>query len=228
MNKLEYMPQNSRFEAILLGFLGGSLDVYCQIQFSTLVATQTGNILFLIADISHCSLQQTLIRLFSVLFFSSGFILGLLIRSQAKTAFWRVYTSLPLLLFSLILPLLPNNHLLWVILLALATGLLTLTFSGSQIESHAYTILMTSGNYRKMITAWHSYFSANEKTHTMKRQAINYSLVVISFIAGAITTAILYHFIHEKTIWLVTLNIACIIYHYTSVVIRYRLAVDNI
>ena len=62
MNELEYMPQNSRFEAILLGFLGGALDVYCQIQFDTLVATQTGNILFLIADISHSPLQRTLIR----------------------------------------------------------------------------------------------------------------------------------------------------------------------
>ena len=77
MNELEYMPQNSRFEAILLGFLGGALDVYCQIQFDTLVATQTGNILFLIADISHSPLQQTLIRLFSVLFFSIGFMFGL-------------------------------------------------------------------------------------------------------------------------------------------------------
>lgn len=57
MNDLEYMPQNSRFEAVLLGFLGGALDVYCQIQFDTLVATQTGNILFLIADISHSSLS---------------------------------------------------------------------------------------------------------------------------------------------------------------------------
>ncbi len=26
MNDLEYMPQNSRFEAVLLGFLGGALD----------------------------------------------------------------------------------------------------------------------------------------------------------------------------------------------------------
>lgn len=87
MNDLEYMPQNSRFEAVLLGFLGGALDVYCQIQFDTLVATQTGNILFLIADISHSSLHQTLIRLYSVLFFSLGFMFGLRVRAKAKTAF---------------------------------------------------------------------------------------------------------------------------------------------
>lgn len=228
MNELEYMPQNSRFEAILLGFLGGALDVYCQIQFDTLVATQTGNILFLIADISHSPLQQTLIRLFSVLFFSIGFMFGLHVRANAKTAFWRVYALLPLLIVTMILPLLPDIRLLWVVLLALATGLLTLTFSGSQIESHAYSILMTSGNYRKMITAWHQYFNADEKTCAMKRQAINYSLVVISFVIGAITTAILYHFTHEKTIWIVTLNLACIICHYSSVVVRYRLQACNI
>ena len=95
MNDLEYMPQNSRFEAVLLGFLGGALDVYCQIQFDTLVATQTGNILFLIADISHSSLHQTLIRLYSVLFFSLGFMFGLRVRAKARTAFW----SCPMLFY---------------------------------------------------------------------------------------------------------------------------------
>ena len=79
-----------------------------------------------------------------------------------------------------------------------------------------------------MITAWHQYFNADEKTCAMKRQAINYSFVVISFVIGAITTAILYHFTHEKTIWIVTLNLACIIYHYSSVVVRYRLQACNI
>lgn len=118
------MPQNSRFEAILLGFLGGALDVYCQIQFDTdtLVATQTGNILFLIADISHSPLQRTLIRLFSILFFSIGFMFGLHVRANAKTAFWRVYALLLLLIVTMILPLLPYIRLLWVVLLALATG----------------------------------------------------------------------------------------------------------
>lgn len=228
MNDLEYMPQNSRFEAVLLGFLGGALDVYCQIQFDTLVATQTGNILFLIADISHTSLHQTLIRLYSVLFFSLGFMFGLRVRAKAKTAFWRAYAILPLLVVTIVLPLLPNNRLLWVILLALGTGLLTLIFSGSQIESHAYSILMTSGNYRKMITAWHNYLTVEEKTAKMKRQAVNYSLVVVSFIIGAIFVAIVHHFIQVRTIWVVSLTLAAIVYHYTSVVIRYRLQETNL
>ena len=205
MNDLEYMPQNSRFEAVLLGFLGGALDVYCQIQFDTLVATQTGNILFLIADISHSSLHQTLIRLYSVLFFSLGFMFGLRVRAKARTAFWRAYAILPLLAVTI-----------------------ALTFSGSQIESHAYSILMTSGNYRKMITTWHNYLTVEEKTAKMKRQAVNYSLVVVSFIIGAIFVAIVHHFIQVKTIWVVSLTLAAIVYHYTSVVIRYRLQETNL
>lgn len=228
MNALEYMPQNSRFEAILLGFLGGALDVYCEIQFHTLVATQTGNILFLIADISHSPLEESLIRLFSIVCFSLGFGLGLQVRRKSKTALWRTYAMLPLLLVTTILPLLPDIRLLWVILLALATGLLTLTFSGSQIESHAYSILMTSGNYRKMLTAWYHYVITKDRSPERKRQATNYSFVVGSFILGAIMTALLYHYTREKTIWLVSLNLACIIYHYTSITIRYRLQKENL
>ena len=110
----------------------------------------------------------------------------------------------------------------------MGTGLLTLTFSGSQIESHAYSILMTSGNYRKMITTWHNYLTVEEKTAKMKRQAVNYSLVVVSFIIGAIFVAIVHHFIQVKTIWVVSLTLAAIVYHYTSVVIRYRLQETNL
>lgn len=133
-----------------------------------------------------------------------------------------------MLFVTIALPLLPENRLLWVILLALGTGLLTLTFSGSQIESHAYSILMTSGNYRKMITAWHNYLTTENRTAKMKRQAVNYSLVVVSFVLGAIFVAIIHHFIQVRTIWIVSLILLAIIYHYTSVVIRYRLQTANI
>jgi uncharacterized membrane protein YoaK (UPF0700 family) len=87
---------------------------------------------------------------------------------------------------------------------------------------------MTSGNYRKMITAWHNYLTTENKTAKMKRQAVNYSLVVVSFVLGAIFVAIIHHFIQVRTIWIVSLILLAIIYHYTSVVIRYRLQTANI
>jgi len=44
------LPQNTRLMGVFLGFVGGSLDVFCHIQYHSLVATQTGNILLLISD----------------------------------------------------------------------------------------------------------------------------------------------------------------------------------
>lgn len=36
------LPQNTRLMGVFLGFVGGSLDVFCHIQYHSLVATQTG------------------------------------------------------------------------------------------------------------------------------------------------------------------------------------------
>lgn len=69
MLNLKYMPQHNRLNAILLGFMGGALDVYCHMQFDSLVATQTGNILLLVADWDDSPLSKSIIRLLSILFF---------------------------------------------------------------------------------------------------------------------------------------------------------------
>ncbi|WP_229311269.1 YoaK family protein [Streptococcus sp. HF-1907] len=228
MTQLNFMPQNSRFSACLLGFMGGALDVYCHIHFESLVATQTGNILLLVADWKTSTAEANSLRLLSILFFSVGFLIAIWFKNRATTAFWRSYTILPLLLTSFLVPLLPKISYLWVTLLALSTGMITLTFTGSQIESHAYTILMTSGNYRKMLSAWYQYLIDQSKDPKVKRQAVNYSIVVGSFVIGAISVPTLEGFLHEKTLWLVTLVLALVLYHYTSIVIRYHLQKTNI
>lgn len=228
MLNLKYMPQHNRLNAILLGFMGGALDVYCHMQFDSLVATQTGNILLLVADWDDSPLSKSIIRLLSILFFSIGFLLATAIKKRAQTAYWRTYCILPLLVSSAILPFFPKVAALWVILLATATGMLTLTFTGSQIESHAYTILMTSGNYRKMLTSWYQYLTTHDKSPELKRQATNYSFVVSSFVLGAVSVAFLDNILHEKTLWLVTLSLATVCYHYTAIVIRYKLKYSNV
>ena len=106
--------------------------------------------------------------------------------------------------------------------------MLTLTFTGSQIESHAYTILMTSGNYRKMLTSWYQYLTTHDKSPELRRQATNYSFVVSSFVLGAVSVAFLDNILHEKTLWLVTLSLATVCYHYTAIVISYKLKYINV
>ena len=67
---------------------------------------------------------------------------------------------------------------------------------------------MTSGNYRKMLTALYRITSRKGRDlDEYRRQAMNYGIVVGSFVAGAISVAILMHFIHQWSIWLITVNL---------------------
>ena len=90
------LPQNTRLMGALLGFIGGGLDVFCHMHYRSLVATQTGNLLLLIADWHDPRVENTIMRFSSILFFSIGFVVALHIREYRKTAFWRIKMLIPL------------------------------------------------------------------------------------------------------------------------------------
>ena len=91
------MPQDRRTMAILLGAVGGCLDVFSHIQFSTLIATQTGNIILIVADWDGPTVK-TAYRILSLVFFTCGFILGILLKERAQSSHWRTWGVLPLTL----------------------------------------------------------------------------------------------------------------------------------
>ena len=74
MESRNLLPQNTRMMANLLSFSGGALDVFCHMYYHSLVATQTGNILLLVADWRNSSMYYNLLRCFSIFFFSLGFL----------------------------------------------------------------------------------------------------------------------------------------------------------
>lgn len=228
MEESQIMPQNSRLVALLLGFIGGFVDVYCHIQFKTFVATQTGNIILLVADIGTSKADTIWIKSLSILTFSIGFLVGTIIKEKATTAHWRTVTMLPLLLSSFILPFVPNVAYLWVIVLAFSCGMVMVTFNGSKIESHPYTIMMTSGNYRKMISSWYHYLVNEEKTKAMKRQAVNYSLIVLVFVLGALIGAFADCVVHEYAIWGVGMIMLVIAYYYHHSIRKHQLVYRNL
>ena len=151
------LPQNTRLMGVFLGFIGGSLDVFCHIQYHSLVATQTGNILLLISDWHDSHVINTMLRFCSIIFFSLGFLFALYMKEYCKTAYWRVKMLLPLFIGTLVLPFFSRFPLLEVPFIAFGTGMMMLTFTGSLIEDHPYVIFMTSGNYRKMLIALYSH-----------------------------------------------------------------------
>ena len=99
------MPQDRRTMALLLGAVGGCLDVFSHIQFSTLIATQTGNILLLVADWRSSSMYHNMLRCFSIFFFTLGFLFGMWFKDHRKNAYWRAHGLLPLCIYTKLLTL---------------------------------------------------------------------------------------------------------------------------
>lgn len=214
MSQQQILPQNTRFMAVLLGFIGGALDVFCHMHYDVLVATQTGNIILLIANVKSQNIYDFVLRCLSIIFFSTGFIVGIFIKDRRKTAYWRAYSLLPLLITTLLLPLFDFHKYISVSLIAFVTGIMMLTFSGSLIEDHPFTILMTSGNYRKMLMAIYRLIQGKGDTAEFKRQAINYGLIVISFISGGVISAVFSTIYKTKAVWLISTALIVMLIYY--------------
>ena len=159
------------------------------------------------SNLSHNDWQQMLPKILSIIMFTVGFLLGILLKRSNFSDYWRSYTMLPAILSSFVIPLLPQDLQLFKIgILAFGSGLLMLTFSGTQIEGNPYTIMMTSGNYRKMLNEWYLYLTSKDKSSMQKRNAHNYTIVVVSFIVGACLLAFISQSVKMYSIWIVTIT----------------------
>lgn len=229
MEEKRIMPQHSKLVALLLSFIGGFLDVYCHIQFHTFVATQTGNIILLVADIGTNKVDTVAIKTLSVILFTVGFAMGIYLKEHAKTAFWRTHTMLPMFVSCLLLPFLPDITILWVIVLAFSSGMIMVPFTGSKYEEFPYMIMMTSGNYRKMVSAWYHFFVGDKRlSPEAKRQAVIYSLIVGLFIGGVAAGAIAHHFVGVYAIWIIAVLMGIVVYYYSHKVHKHKLHFINL
>ena len=169
-----------------------------------------------------------MLRFCSIIFFSLGFLFALHMKEYRKTAYWRVKMLLPLFIGTLLLPFFSRFPLLEVPFIAFGTGMMMLTFTGSLIEDHPYVIFMTSGNYRKMLTALYRIVRGEGDVQEYRRQALNYGIVVGSFVVGAISLAVSMHFFQEWSIWIVSFNLFLIMSYYTARVKQLDLQDENI
>ena len=135
---------------------------------------------------------------------------------------------IPLFVVTLLIPLVSWMPPFEVPFIAFGTGMMMLTFTGTLIENHPYVIFMTSGNYRKMLTALYRIARGEGDLVEYRRQAMNYGIVVGSFVGGAVSVAFVMHFIHQWSIWLITINLFLIMTYYTARVKQLGLQTDNL
>lgn len=66
-------PQDSRLFALLIAFISSAVDALSHVQFHSLVATQTGNIVMMVGDLMEGDWGDFLSKADSIAFFSLGF-----------------------------------------------------------------------------------------------------------------------------------------------------------
>lgn len=161
LSRIPTPHRHGRIMALLLASLGGAVDVFSHIHYKALVATQTGNFILLIADMSHSSQQAIHMRWISVIFFSLGYLGGHLLHDllgqRARLKHWRIFTLVPFLLVCFVTPLIHrvSEHGLQVGALAFTIGLLIHALADTRIGENPFSLFMTSGNWRKMLSAWY-------------------------------------------------------------------------
>ena len=149
-------------------------------------------------------------------------------KDHRKNAYWRVHGLLTLFVMTAILPFLRPNALIELLIIAFSVGVMMKTFTGSQIENHRFMIFMTSGNYRRMLTALYYVIQGSKYQKEYRRQAVNYGFVVGSFVLGAVISSLLMRFIYIKSIWLITLSLFTVMVYYSSEVKRLGLKKTNL
>lgn len=162
LSRIPTPHRHGRIMALLLASLGGAVDVFSHIHYKALVATQTGNFILLIADMSHSSQHAIHLRWLSVIFFSLGYLGGHLLHDllgqRARLKHWRIFTLVPFLLVCFVTPLIHrvSEHGVQVGALAFTIGMLIHALADTRIGENPFSLFMTSGNWRKMLSAWYT------------------------------------------------------------------------
>ena len=103
------------------------------------------------------------------------------------------------------------------------------TFTGSQIENHPLYDFMTSGNYRRMLTALYYVIQGSKYQKEISSPGGQLEEFVMgSFVLGAVISSLLMRFIYIKSIWLITLSLFTIMVYYSSEVKRLGLKKTNL
>lgn len=150
-----------RVMALLLASLGGAVDVFSHIHYEALVATQTGNFILLIADLHRDAPHVVHLRWLSVILFSFGYLAGHFIHDllgqRARMRHWRIGTLLPFLLVCFAVPFMDRtlSNSFQVGALAFTVGLMIHALADTRIGENPFSLFMTSGNWRKMLSAWY-------------------------------------------------------------------------
>jgi len=215
--KLISLSSNSVILGILLAIVGGFLDAYTFVSRDGVFANaQSGNMVIFAVKVVTEEWDSAVLYLSPIF----AFIVGVFVSEVVKTARLRdliySYRRSILILECLILftvGMLPESvpNVVVVVCISFVSSLQISTFN--KVENWAYNSTMTTGNLRTAAQAAYALFI--EHNQEAKKQFKDFSLIILSFLFGALAGTFFTIYIGNTSIWIAggILFIALILYH---------------
>lgn len=194
----------SKFFACLLTFCAGFVDAYTFVERGgTLVAGQTGNVVFLSVEMVHHETGEIEVKLATMLAFMLGIFLLTVFQRFFEKSWWRLATVLPLVLTTALVGFLPSqvSNLYIVPPLGFCMGVVATAFG--EVDGIAYNNSFMTGNIKKTMVAFGNFARDKEKSYL--QEGLFFVALLTSFVTGAIFSTYLIQIYQLQTIWLVAI-----------------------
>ena len=193
------ISRQSKRLALFLTFCAGYVDAYTFIvRGNTLVAGQTGNVVFLSVGLIQQNVSDASAKVMTLLSFMMGVFLLTLYKEKLRIVKKPILSLIPLAVLSIIIGFVPLSvdNIYLVPPLAFCMGLVTTAFG--EVSGIAYNNAFMTGNIKRTMLAFGDYFRTK---HTpFLREGLIFVSLLSSFVFGVVFSAYLTIYYQEKTI----------------------------
>ena len=193
------ISRQSKRLALFLTFCAGYVDAYTFIvRGNTLVAGQTGNVVFLSVGLIQHNVSDASAKVMTLLAFMMGVLLLTVYKEKLRIVKKPILSVIPLAVLSLIIGFVPQTveNIYLVPPLAFCMGLVTTAFG--EVSGIAYNNAFMTGNIKRTMLAFGDYFRTK---HTpFLREGLIFISLLSSFVFGVVFSAYLTIYYQEKTI----------------------------
>lgn len=193
------ISRQSKRLALFLTFCAGYVDAYTFIvRGNTLVAGQTGNVVFLSVGLIQHNVSDASAKVMTLLAFMMGVLLLTIYKEKLRIVKKPILSVIPLAVLSLIIGFVPQTveNIYLVPPLAFCMGLVTTAFG--EVSGIAYNNAFMTGNIKRTMLAFGDYFRTK---HTpFLREGLIFISLLSSFVFGVVFSAYLTIYYQEKTI----------------------------
>ena len=193
------ISRQSKRLALFLTFCAGYVDAYTFIvRGNTLVAGQTGNVVFLSVGLIQHNVSDASAKVMTLLAFMMGVLLLTIYKEKLRIVKKPILSVIPLAVLSLIIGFVPQTveNIYLVPPLAFCMGLVTTAFG--EVSGIAYNNAFMTGNIKRTMLTFGDYFRTK---HTpFLREGLIFVSLLSSFVFGVVFSAYLTIYYQEKTI----------------------------